>query len=164
MENSIVVGGAPRALGKMWSWSHLSITMINQVNDKSACRTHPMHLVSGHPAGTTVMQHVERVRDRYRRHGEFDSKLVGSGFMVSCYSIILFSAASVRAAPGRVRWYTMCHCSPKPLAGALMFLLPLHDATPRRKTHSPTFPLTQPCAEEQYAPNLVLDSTFFDGN
>lgn len=32
MENSAVVCEAPRALGKMWSWSHLSITMINLVN------------------------------------------------------------------------------------------------------------------------------------
>lgn len=33
MENSTVAGGAPPALGKMWSWSHLSMgTMINLVN------------------------------------------------------------------------------------------------------------------------------------
>lgn len=155
MENSAVVCEAPRALGKMWSWSHLSITMINLVNsvpDPSYISC--LRRSSGHHSNVACRKCV---CDRYRSHGEFDLKLVGSGFMVSCYSIILFSAASVRAAPGRVRWYMMCHCSPNPLAGALVFLLPLHDSTLRRKNHSPTFFLTQPCTEEQYTLNLVLD-------
>lgn len=37
------------------------------------------------------------------RHTHLDLKMVGSGFMVSCYSIILLSRALVRAALGRVR-------------------------------------------------------------
>lgn len=40
-----------------------------------------------------------------------DLKLVGSGFMVSCYSIILLSAALFGVVLECVRWYIMCHCS-----------------------------------------------------
>lgn len=81
-----------------------------------------------------------------------DLKLVGSGFMVSCYSIILLSRALVRAVLGRVRWYTMCHCSPNPifsspLSEALCFCCPCMIQPPGENIAHPLFSVTQPCAE-----------------
>lgn len=76
-----------------------------------------------------------------------DVKLVGRGFMVSCYSITLLSRALVRAAVGHVRWYMMCHCSPNPIFSSpligVVFLLYMHDSTPMRKHCSPTFSVTK---------------------
>lgn len=70
-----------------------------------------------------------------------DLKWVGSGFMVSCYSITLLSAALFGAVLECVRWYMMCHCSSNLgfssvehsvlfISFYFFFLLRVHDSAP----------------------------------
>lgn len=163
MENSAVVWNAPLLSTCFWG----NRRMISSGYNSDKCSEHDGQAViyilfKEVQRGVIVISHVEsmctlgQTWSLHTRTTYLDLKWFGSGFMVSCYSIILFSAASVGAALGGVSWYRMCHCSPNPIFSSV-FLLSMHDSTPRRNYCLPSFSLTKPCTE---LPNKPHNSRF----
>lgn len=122
MENSAVVWNAPLLSTCFWG----NRRMISSEYNSDKCSEHDGQAViyilfKEVQRGVIVISHVESMcapGQTWSLHTHttyLDLKWFGSGFMVSCYSIILLSAASVRAALGGVSWYRMCHCSPNPI-------------------------------------------------